>query len=758
MHSLASLWYMLRNSGVNAATESDPGLRNTPESTQFSNKTLEDNVMIRLAYFSILALTILAGCEPADQKLEQISEVSTEESNPTAITDARLVAADAEIGNWLTHGRTYDEQRFSPLGQINDQNVAELGLAWFHDLDVADDRGVEATPIIANGILYTTGSWSIVYAFDAVTGELLWKHDPQVPHSWSANLCCDVVNRGVAIWGDMVYIGTLDGYLIALDAKSGDVVWRQLTIDQSRPYSITGAPRVVKGKVIIGNGGSEFGVRGYVSAYDAETGDLAWRFYTVPGNPAEPFESKAMEMAAATWQGGEWWIGGGGGTVWDSMAFDPELDLLYIGVGNGAPWPRRLRSPGGGDNLFLSSIVALRPDTGEYVWHYQTTPGDSWDYTATQHIMLADIPISGKQRKVLMQAPKNGFFYLIDRTNGEFISAENFVPVNWASHVDPESGRPVINEEAWYGTEPWLQMPGPGGGHNWFPMAYSPITGLVYIPAQEMPFAYALKETFEYHPGHHNFGVALYPNAAPENLEELEPLLKLLKGRILAWDPVAQKAAWAVEQAGPWNGGLVATAGNLIFQGKPNGEFAAYRADNGEQLWAFDCQTGVVASPVVYQVDGEQYVAITAGWGTVFAVGGGEVNRRFAVQGKNRMLAFKLGATAQLPSDQPRKKELPAPPDIDVDKSLVEHGKRAYYENCFICHGDGAISGGLVSDLRYSTPMIHRQWDGIVLDGTLSELGMPAYGDTLDVSDSRAMQMYVLSRAQALRSQLETRE
>jgi len=713
--------------------------------------------MIKLACFCLLALSILAGCESSSQNNERISDASATIPEPTEITDARLVNADAEIGNWLTHGRTYDEQRFSPLDQINDRNVAQLGLAWFHDLD--DDRGIEATPIIANGILYTTGSWSIVYAFDAATGELLWKHDPQVPRSWSAKVCCDVVNRGVAIWGDRVYVGTLDGYLVALDARDGDVVWRQLTIDQSRPYSITGAPRVVKGNVIIGNGGSEFGVRGYVSAYDAATGELAWRFHTVPGNPAKPFESKAMEMAAATWQGGEWWLVGGGGTVWDSMAFDPELDLLYIGVGNGAPWSRRLRTPGGGDNLFLSSIVALRPDTGEYVWHYQTTPGDSWDYTATQHIMLADILIKGEQRKVLMQAPKNGFFYVIDRTNGEFISAENFVPVNWASHVDQKSGRPVINEESWYGTEPRLQYPGPAGAHNWFPMAYSPITGLVYIPAQEMPFAYALEEAFTYHPAHTNFGVDLHLNAAPEDSKELEPLLKLLKGRILAWDPVAQKAAWAVEQAGPWNGGLLATAGNLVFQGKPNGEFAAYRADNGEQLWAFDCQTGVVASPVVYQVDGEQYVAITAGWGTVIGMGGGEFNRRLAVRNKNRMLAFKLGATNQLPSVQPPgKKDMPAPPDIEFDKTLVDHGKRAYYENCMLCHGDGAISGGMVSDLRYSTPAVHELWDAIVLDGKFSQLGMPGFRDKLDDSDSRAVQMYVLSRAQALRLQLETQE
>ena len=566
-----------------------------------------------------------------------------------------------------------------------------------------------------------------------------------------------MVNRGVAIWEDKVYLGTLDGYLVALDAKSGDVVWRQLTIDQSRPYTITGAPRVVKGRVIIGNGGSEFGVRGYVSAYDARTGDLAWRFYTVPGNPAEPFESEALEMAATTWKGGEWWTIGGGGTVWDSMAFDPELDLLYIGVGNGSPWTRQLRSPGGGDNLFLSSIVALRPDTGEYVWHYQTSPGDSWDYTATQHMILADIKIEGAQRKVLMQAPKNGFFYVIDRTNGKLISAENFVPVNWASHIDLESGRPVLSENAFYGEEARLTVPGPSGGHNWHPMAYSPRTGLVYIPAQEMPFAFALNPEFVYYPGHANHGVDLTVLASPEDPELLEPLLKLLKGRILAWDPVAQKSAWTVEQAGPWNGGLLATAGNLLFQATPSGEFAAYRADTGDKLWSFDCQTGAVASPVSYTVGDEQYIAITVGWGTTLAMLGGEVSRRLTVKNKNRMLAFKLNATTQLPAVQPPvKKKLPPPPDIGFDETLVAQGKQVYYGqgHCFLCHGDGAISGGMVTDLRYSTPAIHKLWDTIILDGGYSDLGMPGYGDKLSEEQSRAVQMYVLSRAEVLRTQL----
>jgi PQQ-dependent dehydrogenase (methanol/ethanol family) len=329
---------------------------------------------------------------------------------------ARVVDADAEPGSWLTHGRNYAEDRESPLAIITRDNVARLGLAWYYD--TGTKRGLEASLLVIDGVMYTTTSWSRVIAIDAKTGELLWQFDPQVPREWGTHACCDVVNRGVAAWGNSVYVGTIDGRLIALDNATGDIRWSVSTIDNSRPYTITGAPRAINGKIVIGNGGAEYGVRGYVSAYDAGTGDMVWRFYTVPGDPALPPESPAMEMAAETWTGDVYWQVGGGGTVWDSMAFDPELDLLYIGVGNGSPWNRWVRSPGGGDNLFLSSIVALDANTGAYRWHYQTTPADTWDYTATQHIILADLEIDNRLRKVLMQAPKNGFFYVIDRTNG----------------------------------------------------------------------------------------------------------------------------------------------------------------------------------------------------------------------------------------------------------------------------------------------------------------------------------------------------
>ncbi len=387
-----------------------------------------------LAGFALALVSLaLAACQPA--------------RGPADVDTARLLAADKEPGNWMSHGRTYGEQRFSPLDKVNTSNVGKLGLAW--NFELSTNRGVETTPIVVDGVMYVTSSWSLVYALDAKTGALKWKFDPQVPRQVGFHACCDVVNRGVAVWKGRVYVAALDGRLIALDAKDGHVVWSTVTVDQSKPYAITMAPRVVKGKVIIGNSGSEYGVRGYVSAYDADSGKLIWRFYTVPGDPSKPFENKAMEMAAKTWSG-QWWKYGGGATVWDSMSYDPETNLIFFGTGNGVPWDQKARSPKGGDNLFASSIVAVDADTGDYRWHYQTTPGDSWDYDSTQTLTLADLTIDGAPRKVIMQASKNGFFYVLDRTTGKLISAKNYVPVTWAKGIDPTTGRPIEIGDAHY--------------------------------------------------------------------------------------------------------------------------------------------------------------------------------------------------------------------------------------------------------------------------------------------------------------------
>ncbi|MBT8048675.1 MAG: PQQ-dependent dehydrogenase, methanol/ethanol family [Xanthomonadales bacterium] len=695
------------------------------------------------------ALLLAAGCDrPETATVESAPAQADAPAGPRLdVNGARIAAADAEPGNWLSHGRSYDEQRFSPLQQINAGNAEDLGLDWYYQFDTK--RGLEATPIVVDGMMFTSGAWSRVYALDAKSGELLWEYDPEVPPEWAVHACCDVVNRGVALWQGSVFVGTLDGRLVSLNAKTGTVNWTVQTTVRSKPYTITGAPRVVKGKVIIGNGGAEYGVRGYVSAYDAETGAMAWRFYTVPGNPAEPFESEAMERAAETWTG-EWWNYGGGGTVWDSMAFDPELNLLYIGVGNGSPWNQQIRSPDGGDNLFLSSIVALNPDKGEYVWHYQTTPAETWDYTATQHMILADLEIEGSMRKVILQAPKNGFFYVLDRETGELISAEPYVQTTWATHVDPETGRPVETANARYTEGPALVLPAPYGGHNWHPMAFSPLTGLIYIPAQDIPFAYGTDENFTFTPGLWNVGVnPLFASLAEQPPEAQAELMGMVKGQIIAWDPVQRKEVWRFQHALPWNGGMLATAGNLVFQGNSVGDFAAYRADTGERLWSTSAQTGIVASPVTYEVDGEQYVSVLAGWGGSLALSGGEIAAATNQTNISRILTYKLGSTGTLPEFTPVTLTLDPPPRIE-DPAVIALGKQRYSDRCMVCHGDGVVGGGVLPDLRYLDAEKHQMWLGIVLGGLHRDQGMVSFAEVLTAEEAQAIQAFVIDRANDL--------
>jgi PQQ-dependent dehydrogenase (methanol/ethanol family) len=676
---------------------------------------------------------------------------------PADVDGARIAAADSEPGNWMSHGRTYDEQRFSPLNKINADNVSGLGLAWYYDLDT--DRGQEATPIVVDGVMYVSTAWSKVKAIDASNGELIWSYDPKVPGQKAVELCCDVVNRGVAVWKGRVYIGALDGRLIALDAATGKPDWEVQTTDPNLPFSITGAPRIFNDKVVIGNAGSEFGVRGYVNAYDTETGEMVWRFYIVPGDPSKPFESEAMEMAAATWTG-EWWKHGGGGTAWDAMVFDPELNLLYIGTGNGSPWNQRIRSPGGGDNLFLSSIVAVNGDTGEYVWHYQTTPGETWDFTATQPLILADLEIEGKERKVIMQAPKNGFFYVLDRVTGAFISAAAFSTVNWATGIDQETGRPIENPEARYsGPEPALVLPGPGGAHNWQPMAYNPDTGLVYIPAQDAGFPYFDDENFYRVKLGFNVGVDFNKASMPQIPEVKAQILGGIKASLLAWHPVAQKEAWRLEYPGLSNGGILTTAGNLVAQGTAGGDFVLYRADDGEKLWSTHVQTGVIAPPVTYEVGREQYIAIAAGWGGIYALAPGEIGLLSGRLGnKSRVLAFKLGGEAVLPPASPLPPLQFNPPQATADEETVVRGKFLYHRHCVVCHGDAAISGGLLSDLRAS-PTIHGDaWHSAVLEGSLTPLGMVSYAPELNAEDSDAIRAYIIARARESKALAETDE
>ena len=523
-----------------------------------------------------------------------------------------------------------------------------------------------------------------------------------------------------------MYVGVLDGRLVALDSKTGKPAWTTTTVDQAQAYTITGAPRIAKGKIIIGNGGAEYGVRGYVSAYDAETGKLAWRFYTVPGDPSKPQENKALDKALPTWTGENWWKYGGGGTVWDSIVYDPELNLLYVGTGNGSSWNRHLRSPGGGDNLYLASILAINPDNGELVWHYQTTPGDTWDYTAVQPMMLADLTIGGRARKVIMQAPKNGFFYVLDRATGELLAADKYVDVNWASHVDMTTGRPVEIPGADYKDKGTYIRPGPLGGHNWQAMSFSPKTGLVYLPAQDNGRYYEGSKTYSYTPLQYNLGL----EPIGRNAEAYDVPYK---GRLIAWDPVARKPKWTVEYGAYWNGGTLATAGNLVFQGTAAGDFIAYNASTGDKLWSAYAGTGIVAPPITYSIDGKQYVSVMAGWGGAFP-------KKFRSYG--RLLTFAIGGTAT-PLTRTAARRVTALPST-ATAADVTAGAKIYNTYCVRCHGGATV----LPDLRRSAPTVLNSLDKI-LDGAMVERGMPRFAE-LDKTAIAQLKGYLLDERRKL--------
>jgi len=640
------------------------------------------------------------GCGQVDQGQEP----------PSALPDTE----------WPLHGLTAAEARFSPLDQIHVDNVGRLGLAWSFDMD--STRGLEATPIMVDGVLYVTSTWSRVYAVDARTGTLLWEYDPDVPGGWARHACCDVVNRGVAISGDRVFVGTLDGRLVALNRADGRVLWDTDTINRSPPYTITGAPRVVGDLVIIGNGGGEFNVRGYVSAYRADTGEMAWRFYTVPGRGDDPHENPALERAAETWPGVDWSVTGGGGTAWDSIAYDADLDLLYVGTGNGSPWARHMRSTESGDHLYLSSILALRPDTGALAWYYQTTPGDNWDYTATQNMILTELEIDDVQRKVLLQAPKNGFFYVLDRATGELLSAEPYVTVTWASHIDMVSGRPVETGQGDYSEQRQLVFPSTLGGHNWHPMAYSPETGLVYIPAREA--------SGYFHPTKLNW----FELGSEEAARQTGQPTPKIAGQLLAWDPVTQQAAWRVHQPGLYNGGVLATAGNLVLHGDGDGFLYAHAADTGEERLKLELGTGVIAPPITYSLDGVQYVALLAGYNGI-EDDSTPVHR---YRNDGRLLVFKLdGRPVPLPKQRPPPQPFPPPADLAAIPGEISHGEGLYLRWCVGCHGIEGTTRG--PDLRRMTLGTRGVFHEIVMDGLYAPKGMAGFDDVLSQDDSLAI-------------------
>ncbi len=685
----------------------------------------------------------------------------------SSVINASLVVNQTALinpkGEWLNHGRTYKEQRYSPLTDINKNNVNELDLAWSFKFDTA--RGMEATPILHDGVLYVSTGWSHVHAIDARSGDELWHYDAKVPKSQLAKTCCGPVNRGVAIWQKdnssplQIFFGSLDGRLIALDAKTGKVNWSVQSTPTDGNYSITGAPRVVKDMVIIGNGGGELGVRGYITAYDVSSGEMRWRFYTVPGDRNKPQESEALKKALPTWSGEEWYkLGGGGGTVWDSIVFDPELDILYIGTGNGSPWNRDLRSPGGGDNLYLSSIVAINPDNGKYIWHYQTTPADNWDYTATQQMILAEIEINNEIRSVIMQAPKNGFFYVLDRKTGELISAEKFGHVTWATHVDMETGKPVESEFADYqengGSYIW---PSPYGAHNWQPMSYSKKTGYIYIPVQTIPAYFSGQKEVSYKVNRWNTGVNLNESRSPASWVAAKASLDaLVYGELVAWDPIKQERAWSVRHPKPSNGGTLSTAGDLVFQGTWDGAFAAYDALSGDQLWQYQSDSAILAGPITYELDGEQYVAVTQGsGGVVMLTIGEEIRKNFVNQ--NRLLVFKRGDfnLERLTANNTMASLESVKFEHDLDIARVKNGEYLYHNNCASCHGLDAKSNYVVPDLRYMSEETHDNFATIVLGGSLTHKGMIGFYETLSLDDVGMIHDYLRDEQTSVAEKLE---
>ena len=666
---------------------------------------------------------------------------------PANVSAQRMADPAATAANWMTYGGTYSEQRFSRLKQIDRSNVSRLGLSWFADYDTNLQQ--DGTPLEIDGVIYVSTAWSKVYAFDARTGKTLWQYDPKTPGQWVRNLCCGIANRGIAAWNGKIYVGTLEGRLVAIDARTGKPVWETLAIDPKQRYSITSAPRVAKGKVLIGLAGGEYGVRGYISAYDAETGELDWRFYTVPGDPSKGFENKAMEMAAKTWSG-QWWSLGGGGTTWDALVYDPVTNLVYFGVGNGTPWNQDYRDPQGGDNLFLASIVAVNADTGEYVWHYQETPAETWDYDAVSPLSVVDLTIDRKQHRVLLQPSKNGFFYVIAARTGKLLKATPFVGLNWADGVDMKTGRPRVKREARYpaGSQGFNLFPGGAqGAHGWQGNAYSPDTGLIYIPTEHAYSAMVYDPNYKVSDTGTNLGIefrarATWYAAHPEEKRSSTSLLQ-------AWDPKTGRQVWAGEEGQGANGGTLATAGELVFEGNGAGhQLRAFDARTGKVLWAFDAQTSVLASPISYELDGKQYIAVSVG---------GNASDYYAPN-YSRMLVFSLEGRARLPPTQPYTPRPLSPPPLDAQATPadVQAGEQLYARNCLMCHGDhGRQARGLFPDLT-RTPMLYTQegFDAVVLQGQLSARGMASFGDALGPADTFRIRNFLIDTANKLKAGL----
>jgi quinohemoprotein ethanol dehydrogenase len=686
--------------------------------------------LININTICLTLLAMLAGCsDPADNAAPEVVASSSTASMASASTTS-VVDNDSQ---WSSYGNNYSEQRYSPLDQIKPDNIDELELAWFGDLA---ERGgsYETTPLVVDGRIYVSSPWSKVYAFDAQSGEQLWKYDPKVPGEWAVNLCCGIVNRGLAAWDGMIIWGTLDGRLVAVDAVTGELAWEVQATDREKQLSITGAPRIANGRIFIGEAGSEFHMRGYMAAYDASNGEELWRWWAVPGNPELGFEQPELEWAAETWNG-DWWETGGGGTPWDAITYDPETDMVIIGTGNGAPWPAEIRSPGGGDNLFTASIVALDASTGEYRWHYQTTPEDSWDFDNTQQLVTADLMIDGVERHVVMQAPKNGVFYVIEVATGEVLSADLYVPTaNWMLGFD-ENFRPIINPEANYGAfgdRGFHVVPSAGGAHSWHPMAFNPDTGYMYIPTNYGSFPLVAEAGAK-------MGNQLLSINVGKRPQDPAPELEGAGSYLLAWDPVAKEAVWQQRQGGS-RSGVLTTAGNLVFQGTSDSTFSAFRADTGDRVWTTDTQSGIVGGAASYEIDGEQYIAVVAGQSRR---GAGYWAPNYA-----RLLVYKIGGTATLPEMISYTPPELNPPENFGSPELLAQGESHYNEHCASCHGNNGRVSSLFPDLKVAAALNNAAlFNAIVIDGALQNNGMVSFADYLTAEDANAVRAYVVSLA-----------
>jgi len=701
-------------------------------------------------------LALLAGCG-----MQQDRPVPAPPAGQ--VDPARLAAAEQEPDAWLANGRDLGKTFFSPLADINRESVTRLGFAW--EFQTGTSRGMESTPLVVDGVMYVSGVAGRVYALDAATGVPRWRFEPSIDLKYSRSACCDIVNRGLAVWKGRVYVATVDGILYSLDAADGRVLWKADTIvDRSRAYTVTGAPQVAGHVVVIGNGGAEYDSRGYVTAYDLQSGALTWRFFTVPGDPAKPQESAALERAAKTWAGGNWWERGGGGNAWDAITYDPETHLVYFGTSNGAPTSRSKRSPGGGDNLFVASILAVNADSGEYAWHYQETPGDRWDYDATPHLMLATLELDGRARKVLLQASKNGFFYVLDRRNGELLRADPFVATSWAKSVDRKTGRPVEEKSADFSDgRPRLIFPSTIGAHNFNPMSLSARTGLVYIPTVHAGMVLAESPVLGPRlPGRFETGVQMALSAQLLAPQSLPPAMRPLaaasarKGMpditmyasLKAWDPVAGKVVWEARNTSfADHGGVLSTGGGLVVQGGLDGRLRVYNDETGALLKEIDVGTALIAAPMTYRVGGVQYIALTAGSGgggwNVWSPG----NVAYTRGNANRVLAFRLDGTATpVPPLLPPITPIPRPPESIGNPEDVQAGAILFATNCGHCHAN--LPRAPVPDLRRSA-LLHDEgaFQGVVRGGVLQARGMPRWDDLLTEADVHRIRAWLIAVA-----------